>query len=489
MAYSMGVQFRDQWILSQDLKDMSQGERRRLMSQQDWRSFIQQVEIADPTQVLRVKEEINPAYEITAFVMELERQGTSPLVIFESVKGFSIPLVTNLSGSRKRLALAFKVNEEDLLAEYSRRMKSPLAEKLTKYSPTRDCVYTGKEIDISNFPILTHFQEDPAPYITAGLIVSEDPDTRVSSMGYHRLMAKGKNRFGISLHSRRRLWDYQRRAEEKGKNLPVACLLGVHPLISLSSISVIPLQVGKYEVAGGLLGEPLEVVEGINVPLRIPAYAEIVLEGEILAGVREPEGPFGEFTGYSSYRSTQNVFVAHTLYHRKAPLYQSICAGLSGEHNTLLALPREADLIQALSRTIPGLHAVHVPLSGCGFFHVYISMKKTAEGQAKQAILTALGLDHCLKLVIVVDEDVNVFNEPEVLWAISTRFQADRDLVIVQGAMGVILDPSAAENGLTSRMGIDATKSLQEKAVRLKIPSEAREFAKSLISSRSRKTI
>jgi 2,5-furandicarboxylate decarboxylase 1 len=453
------------------------------MSKQDWRSFIRQIEATDSSQVVRIEEEVHPAFEITAFMTELEKQGSAPVVIFDRVKGYSIPVVTNLSGSRKRLAMAFGVQEKDLWTEYSRRMKSPIPEKVVKDSPAREKVFTKEQVDILRFPILTHFQEDPAPYLTAGLILSADPDTGVTSLGYHRLMVKGKNRFGISLHSRRRLWDYQRRAEERGKNLPVVCALGVHPLISLSSISMIPLQVAKYEVAGGLLGEPLEVVPGIHTPLRAPAYCEIALEGEILAGVREPEGPFGEFTGYSSLRSTQNVFVAHTLYHRKDPLYQSICAGLSAEHNTLLALPREADLIQHLSRTIPGLRAVHVPPSGCGLLHAYISMKKTAEGQGKQAILTALGLDHCLKMVVVVDEDVDVFNEAEVLWALSTRFQADKDLVMVPETMGVILDPSASENGLTARMGMDATKPLQEKAIRLKVPEKARETAHKLIAS------
>ena len=342
-------------------------------------------------------------------------------------------------------------------------------------------------MDIRKFPVLTHFQDDPAPYITAGLIISADPDTGIHTLGYHRLMVKGKNRFGISLHSRKRIWDYQRRAQEKGKNLPVACALGVHPVISLASIGVFPSQVSKYEVVGGLLREPLEVVEGINVPLKIPAYAEIVLEGEILAGVQEPEGPFGELTGYSSYRSTQNVFVAHTLYHRENPLYQSICAGFSAEHNTLLAIPREADLFQALSRSVPGVSAVHVPLSGCGFFHAYISIKKTAEGQGKQAILTALGIDHGLKLVVVVDEDVDIYDESSVLWALSTRFQADKDLVMVPRTMGVILDPSASEDGLGARMGLDATKPLHEKAVRLKIPEEAQEFARRLVSSMQKK--
>ena len=452
------------------------------MSSQDWRSFIEDVEKSAPTQLVRIREEIRPAYEITAFMTELERQGSAPLVIFENVKGYSVPVVTNLLGSRLRAALALKIEEQDLYKEYSQRIKSFLPEKVVTHSLGHFRVYTGNEVDVQKFPILTHFQADPAQYITAGLIVSADPDTGTTSMGYHRMMVKGKNRFGISLHSRKRLWDYQRRAQERGKNLPVACVLGVHPVISLASMGVFPIQVSKFEVAGGLLGEPLEVVEGINVPLKIPAYSEIVLEGEILSGVQEPEGPFGEFTGYSSFRSTQNVFVAHTLYHRENPLYQSICAGFSAEHNGLLAIPREADLFQALSRSVPGVRAVHVPLSGCGFFHAYISMKKTAEGQGKQAILTALGIDHALKLVVVVDEDVDVYNEFNVLWAISTRFQGDRDLVLVPGTMGVILDPSSSEDGVTARMGLDATKPLHEKAVRLKIPKEAQEFAKRLIT-------
>lgn len=452
------------------------------MNLQDWRSFIERVEKSGSSQVLRVQGSVDPAHEITAFMTEMEKSGRSPVVVFENVKGSSVPVVTNLSGSRSRLAMAFNVGEKEIWQEYSRRMKTPLPEKVVKDSPARERILGGDEVDILNFPILTHFQDDPAPYLTAGLIVSADPDTGVTSLGYHRLMVKGKNKMGISLHSRRRLWDYQRRAEEKGRNLPVACVLGVHPLVSLSSIGVIPLQVGKYEATGGLLGEPFEVIEGIKAPLKIPAWAEIVLEGEILAKVREPEGPFGEFTGYSSFRSTQHVFIAHTLYHRKDPLYQSICAGLSAEHNTLLALPREADLFQALSRTVPGLQAVNVPLSGCGLFHAYISIRRTAEGQAKQAILTALGLDHCLKLVVVVDEDVDIFNEAEVLWALSTRFQADRDLVTVPGAMGVILDPSASDEGLSCRIGMDATKPSKEKAVRLKVSPTARDTARKLIA-------
>ena len=454
------------------------------MNKQDWRSYIHQAETKSPDQVMHITEEVDPAYEATAILTELEKQGKSPIVVFENIKGADIPVLANLLGSRARMALAFDTDEQNLIATYSNRKSNYYRENVIEESPTHYRIYERDQIDTSILPILTHFQADPAPYITAGLIVSADPDTGMSSLGYHRMMFKGGNRFGISLHSRKRLWDFQRRAEEKGENFPIACVLGVHPLVSLASIGVIPSTVGKYEVVGALLGEPFEVVKGISVPLNIPAYAEIVLEGEILAGIREPEGPFGEFTNYSSFRSTQHVFEAQTLYHRENPIYQSISAGLSAEHGSLLAIPREADLFQSLSRTIPGLKKVHVPISGCGLFHAYISMQKTAAGQAKQAILTALGVDHCLKLVVVVDEDVDVFNETEVLWAISTRFQADKDLVKVEGAMGVLLDPSASDEGIATRIGMDATKPLKESAVILQIPEKAKEFAKRLVSSK-----
>lgn len=453
------------------------------MSRQDLRQFLAGLESTAPGDILRVQEDLSPEYQVTAFTEALERSGRSPVVIFERVNGSSFPVLANLLGSRERMALALGVEADRLTSEYARRFAEPIPEKLTSDRPTQKHIYRGAQVGpvLANLPFLTHYASDPAPYLTASLIVSADPDTGRSSIGYHRMMYKGGNRFGISLHSRKRLWDYQRRAEEKGQNLPVACVLGVHPLISLSALGVIPREVGKYEIAGGLFREPLQVAEGVEVPLRIPAYAEIVIEGEILAGEREPEGPFGEFTNYSSYRSTENVFIAKAVYHRDQALYQSICPGRSAEHCGIMAIPREADLFRLLSSTVPGIRAVHVPISGCGLLHAYISMHKSAAGQGKQAILTALGADHCLKLVVAVDQDVDVFDDSDVLWALSTRFQADRDLVVVPGAMGVVLDPSADDQGRSARMGMDATEPLRKKAEKIVVPAEARVFASELL--------
>ena len=239
------------------------------------------------------------------------------------------------------------------------------------------------------------------------------------------------------------MFEYQRRAEARK---PTAALRDrarraparLHGLARLSAG-----RVGKFEVVGGLLGEPLEVAPCATIDLHVPAAAEIVIEGEILPGVREPEGPFGEFTGYFSRRSTEHVFVAKAIAMRERPWFQSIGSGRAGDHITTLGLVREAEIHNALSRVIPNVTGVHVPLSGTSSFTAYVAIKQSRPGEAKHVIPIVLGVDHYLKLVIVVDDDVDVFDEADVLWAVATRMQADRDLVMIAGSLGAMLDPSA----------------------------------------------
>jgi UbiD family decarboxylase len=216
--------------------------------------------------------------------------------------------------------------------------------------------------------------------------------------------------------------------------------------------------VGKFEVVGGLFGAPLEVAPCATIDLQVPAAAEIVIEGEILPGVREPEGPFGEFTGYYSRRSTEHVFVASAIAMRERPWFQSIGSGRAGDHITTLGLVREAEIHNAVSRVIPNVTGVHVPLSGTSSFTAYVAIKQSRPGEAKHVIPIVLGVDHYLKLVIVVDDDIDVFDEADVLWAVATRMQADRDLVTIAGSLGAMLDPSADERGITAKLGIDATR-------------------------------
>jgi UbiD family decarboxylase len=348
--------------------------------------------------------------------------------------------------------------------------------------PFRARGVTGAAVNLEALPVPVYFPGDAGRYLTAGMLVARDPDTGVETEGYHRFQLKGRARMGVSLHSRRRMFEYQRRAEVKGQSLPCAVVLGLHPLIAMGSLAYPPADVGKFEVVGGLLGEPLQIAPCLTADLHVPAAAEIVIEGEILPGVREPEGPFGEFTGYVSRRSTEHVFVAKAIATRERPWFQSIGSGRAGDHITTLALVREAEITNALTRVIPNVRGVHVPLSGTSSFTAYVSIKQSRPGEAKHVIPIVLGVDHYVKLVIVVDDDIDVFDESDVMWAVATRMQADRDLVVISGSLGALLDPSADDQGLTAKLGIDATRPFgQPFAEKLLMSPEKMAWARALV--------
>lgn len=427
---------------------------------QDWRTLLKTIE--QQGEVVRIKEPVAREYEISTLMMDLEKKQRYPVVIFEDVAGSEFPVLTNALAPRSRLALAMGVNEMDLAREYGRRIQLRPGIKKMRKAPFQANFVTGQDIDLTKFPILTHFPIDAGPYITSGLCVARDPETAAETLGFHRMQLKGRDKLGISFHSRQRLWEYFRRAEARGENLQAAIVIGVHPNIALGSMALIPYHEGKYSAIGGLFEAPLEVARCRTVDLEVPAWAEIVIEGEILAGVREQEGPFAEFTNYACFRSTENVFQVRAVQYREAAIWHDITPGMSSEHITIVAVQREGDVLNALNRTLPNIRAVHAPFSSCGLFHCYISMKKIAEGQPQQAIFAALGVDHNIKLVVVVDEDVDVFDEREVLWAMATRLQADRGVTIIPQhlGMGCTLDPSTDELSRTAKMGIDATKPL-----------------------------
>jgi 2,5-furandicarboxylate decarboxylase 1 len=432
------------------------------MIAQDLRSFIAAYALAHPGEVLHVTEPVSIEHDVMALVLEYERRRRYPILVFERIDGYDIPIVSNVLASRRALAFALGVSETTLAAEYARRIKEPVKPVVVPAAPFQHRVLTGEAVDLTALPIPLYFPGDAGRYLTAGMLVARDPDTGVETEGYHRFQLKDRTRMGVSLHSRRRMFEYQRRAEAKGEPLPCAVVLGLHPLVSMGSLAYPPSDVGKFAVVGGLFGEPLQVAACATIDLLVPAAAEIVIEGEILPGAREPEGPFGEFTGYFSRRSTEHVFVARALALRERPWFQSIGSGRAGDHITTLGLIREAEIMNALARVIPNVKAVHVPLSGTSSFTAYVSIRQSRPGEAKHAIPIVLGVDHYLKLVIVVDDDIDVFDESDVLWAVATRTQPDRDLVVISGSLGALLDPSADERGVTAKLGIDATRPFGE---------------------------
>jgi len=432
------------------------------MPGQSIRDFVAAYERAFPGEVVRVSEPVTLEYDVMALVLEYERRRRWPILLFETIVGADMPVVANVVASRRALAWALGVPESRLALEYAGRIKDTIKPNVLARAAFHDRVLTGADLDLRRLPIPTYFPGDAGRYLTAGMLVARDPETGVETEGYHRFQVKGPDRMGVSLHSRRRMFEYQRRAETRGEALPCAVALGLHPLVSMGSLAYPPADVGKFEVVGGLFGEPLEVAPCARIDLAVPAAAEIVIEGEILAGVREPEGPFGEFTGYFSRRSTEHVFQAKAISMRAKPWFQSIGSGRAGDHITTLALVREAEIWNALQRVIPNVTGVHVPLSGTSSLSAYVSIKQGRPGEAKHVIPIVLGVDHYLKLVIVVDDDIDVFDESDVMWAVATRMQADRDLVTIAGSLGAMLDPSADERGVTAKLGIDATRPFGE---------------------------
>ncbi len=447
------------------------------MTDQSLRGFLKMVEQEYPEDFVRISDPVRRELDITSTVFEFERSGKSPVVMFENVEGFDLPVVTNVAGNRRLLAATLGVTPDDLPLAYRERCQNYTAVELVGDAPWQDVVLEGDDVDLTRLPIPLHFDVDAAPYITAGQIVARDPETGVDTVGFHRLMLKGKDRLGLSLHSRRRMFEFHRRAESQGNALPATIVLGIHPVHYMGSMAYhYPPGVRKYEIIGALFGEPYRVARCGTAELEVPAGAEIVIEGEILSETREPEGPFGEFTGYASYRSTENVFVAKRIQMRSDAIFHSIASGTAGDHILVSSISREAEILNALRRNLPNVQAVHVPLCTVGALMAIISMKKTAEGQPKQAIMAAMGTEFYVKTVVVVDEDIDIFNLSDVMWAVITRTHADRDITFIHGAMGAILDPTSdPEDHTVTKIGIDATKpSGRDFAERLTITDEQR---------------
>jgi 2,5-furandicarboxylate decarboxylase 1 len=453
---------------------------------QGLRGFLAMVERDYPDEILRIREPVRTHLDMTSLVFELERTGKSPVVIYEAVEGHTMPVVTNIAGNRRLLAACLGVAPAELPTAFRERCQKYIACEVVREAPWQEVELAGEAVDLTRLPIPLHFEVDAAPYITAGQIAARDPVSGVDTTGFHRLMLKGRNRLGVSLHSRRRMWEFHRRAEERGQPLPAAITLGIHPLHYMGSmVYAYPPHVRKFEIIGGLFGEPYRLARCGVGDLEVPASAEIVIEGEILPNVKEPEGPFSEFTGYASYRSTQNVFVAHRLRMRRDAMYHSVVSGMSKDHILISCITREGEILNALRRNLPNVIGVHVPHTTCGGFMAFIKMKKTAEGEAQQAIMAALGTEFYTKYVIVVDEDVDIQDLSDVMWAVATRVRAERDILLVPGCKGAILDPTSDPETFTlTKMGIDATRPVgKEFAERLSISDAQRERVRKILAS------
>ena len=460
--------------------------RDRTFAKQDLRSFLSAYEAEHPGDVVRITDEVALDYETTAIAFEFEKQG-SPLIVFENVKGSRFPVIMNTFGHRRRFAAAIGVPEAQLIERWAAIDAKPVPPKRLATGPVLDVQLTGDAVDLGYLPIMRHFREDGGPYLTNAMFIAADPETGARNASFHRLQVNGKTRFGTSLHSRRHLWNYARKAREMGlTELPVVIVAGCHPLITFGSgLWKGPISADEYEIAGGFLGEPLEIVDGVTGPIAIPAHAEIAIEGRLLLDADEDEGPFGEFTGYASERSTRNAVEVTSILHRKDAVYQTIVPGISDEHTLLLGVSQEARQLKSLKVQYPNVTAVHYPKSGTCLLHAYVAMKDPAPGEPINVAAAAFGDNLSLKLVIVVDADIDVYDEEQVMWAVCTRFQADTDLEVLRNGMGAILDPSN-RNGATAKLMIDATMKKTPYPRRHSLPPEVVGAAQRLVANLKR---
>ena len=437
----------------------------------DLRSFIAELEAKSPEEIARVNKPLSPRYEISALLTHLEKIKRFPLLFFEKVKGSNAPVVINAQASRRLMAIALDGKPEDLARKFGERQSKPIPPVEVTEAPVQEVTKLGDEADLTEVPMLTHYDVNAAPYITAGVVVAADPDTGVRNTSYNRLMMAGKRELRIFMAIGRHLWTLHNKFERRDQPLPIAIVIGVHPLFSLGAQALTPADEDEYAVIGGMMNEPLRLVKAKTVPILVPADAEMIIEGKMLPHVRRTEGPFGEFTGHAVPQDERQVIEVTAISHRKNYIFQDIHAGYT-EHKLMGAVPREAALLKAVRQSVPTVKNVCMPVSGNCRFHAYVSIAKRTPGQAKNAICAAFAADMLLKHVVIVDDDIDIFDEERVLWAISNRFQADRDLVVIANAQGSELDPSAGPGGVNAKMGLDATKPLEGFPPELRVPEE-----------------
>jgi len=437
---------------------------------QDLRSFLDLVKRTRPADFQIVSRPVDPSYEITALVAKLEKEGRRrPVLLFENVKGTTWPVLTNLHASRSRLAAAINAAPDQMLPTYLRAMERPLAPRVVATGPVKEVVKRGADVDLHALPQIVHHDRDAGPYVTAAISFAKDPVSGTWNCAYNRLMVQGRDRTSIHLTLGKHLWEFYKIAEARGEPLPVAFAIGVHPAIALGALAIGSIDEDERAIMGALLGEPLELVKCETSDVLVPAHAELILEGEILPVDRVAEGPFGEFTGYSLGERQREVVRYTAVTHRRDAMFQDITVAHL-DHMLLSTIPMEANLYRAVRAMVPSVKAVRVP----GPFTCYVSIEQRLPGQAKNAIMAVFGADLYMKRVVVVDHDVDVFDDRQVNWALATRCQPDRDIAIITNARGSDLDPSTREDGYTAKWGVDATAkpSLASYTPRHRVPPE-----------------
>ncbi|MDR2944459.1 MAG: UbiD family decarboxylase [Methanosarcinales archaeon] len=375
-------------------------------------------------------------------------------VLFKNVDGSQA--IMNLLGTREELGAMLGVPKEEII----RRLADIVPDGeviVVKDSPTKKVVIEEQDVDLFKLPIMKHFEKDGGSgYITAGIVVSEYEGEKNASI--HRLMVAGKNTLAARLVPPRHTYVLHKKARENGERLPVAIVLGADPVITYASTTRVPLS-KEFEYAAALRGAPVELFEcgnGIKVP-----HAEYVLEGYLDPQERIAEGPFVDITGTYDHIRPEPVIKITRIYHRKDPIYHGILPA-GAEHLLMMGVPYEPKIYKAVGE-VTTVSNVVLTEGGCCYLHAFVQIKKQTEGDAKNAIMAAFAAHTSLKHVVVVDEDIDIFNPDDVEFAVATRVKGDSDIMIVTNVRGSSLDPRGAPDGTTTKVGVDATKVLVNK--------------------------
>lgn len=434
-------------------------------SLREWLAFLEH-----ENYLKTVSKKVNLIHELAA----LGKKADGRYALKFTNTGHEIPVVTGFAGNRALMAKAMGVEVEKAAEHFAWAQVNPMECTIIARAEAPVKQFVTLDVDLKKLPIPVHHEKDNGAYITAALLIAKDPETGERNVAIHRLQVSGKNRLGILILPRHLAHFYQK-AEARGEALEIALAIGVDPILLLASQALAPLGFDEFTIASRLYGKPVELVRCETVDLEVPAHAEIILEGKLLPGVREVEGPFGEYPKYYGPASLKPVIELTAMTTRENPVYHTIVPATM-EHCLLGAIPREGGMLQIIRNTVPATLGVHLTPGGTCRYHVVIKIDKKHEGEAKNAMFAAFGTSHEVKHVVVVDKDVDIFHMEDVEWAIATRSQAGRDVMIVERAAGNLLDPSTDE-GIGDKMGIDATVPLHappERFERVRIPGEAK---------------
>jgi 2,5-furandicarboxylate decarboxylase 1 len=385
-------------------------------------------------------------------------------VWFRAVGPEKTELVGNVMGSRRRLAAALDTDEAGFPRVLRERLARPIApiEVPSPQAPVHQVVLTGSEADLTTLPVHLQHGLDGAPYISAGIDYARDARNGSTNIGCRRLMLRGPHTAGVDLNAPSDLRALYQAAVARSERLPVAFAVGSHPGDFLAAIAATP-PMDELEVVGAVRGAPVPAVKCVTVDVKVPADAELVLEGYLdERGLVEPEGPYGEYIGYYGLLKNNPVFHLTAITRRRDALFQTLTIGGArlGFTDTaqLGAAKTEAAIWSALQQSIREPVAVCCTASSGGMYNVRVSMRQRNPGEARNAIAAVFGSSGDVKHVFVVDDDIDVFSDEQIDWALATRFQADRDFVVASGFRCVPLDPSLAGSRTGAKAGFDCTK-------------------------------